>query len=130
VGDLLAVQVGGVVPLDGVLLSESAASDESSLTGESMYAQKSRGDTILSGSVALTSLKYNASTIACESSYQQIIKLTQAARNSKAPVVKLANKISLPFTFLALLIALLAWFFLVIFRDLLRCSFWLRRVHY
>ncbi|MDR1448285.1 MAG: cadmium-translocating P-type ATPase [Candidatus Ancillula sp.] len=110
VGDLLAVQVGDVVPLDGILVSENAVLDESSLTGESIHVDKNSSDTILSGSIALTSFKYNASAVASESSYQQIVKLTQIAKGSKAPVVKLANRISLPFTILSLLIAFSAWF--------------------
>jgi heavy metal translocating P-type ATPase len=110
VGDLLAVQIGDIVPLDGVLVSENAVLDESSLTGESTPAEKLNGELIMSGSIALTALKYTASKLAVESSYQQIVKLTQTARESKAPVVKLANTFSLPFTLISLLIALSAWF--------------------
>jgi heavy metal translocating P-type ATPase len=111
VGDLLAVQVGDVVPIDGVLVSETASLDESSLTGESIPASKLQGEQIFSGSVALTSLKYRSCEVAAKSSYQQIVKLTQTARKSKAPVVKLANTISIPFTIASLLIAFGAWIF-------------------
>lgn len=110
VGDLLCVRPGEVVPVDGVLESESAAMDESSLTGESMPVEHAQGDALLSGSVnGSGAVTLRATASAEESQYQRIVQMVQAAAESKAPVVRLADRYAVPFTAVSFSLAGLGW---------------------
>ncbi|MET0934018.1 MAG: heavy metal translocating P-type ATPase [Mycetocola sp.] len=109
VGDLLLVQPGEVVPVDGSLDSEVATTDESQLTGESMPVEHRRGDALLSGSVnGADAIRLLSTATASTSQYQQIVDLVRAASESRPPLVRLADRYALPFTFIALTIATLA----------------------
>ncbi len=111
VGDKLFVKAGETVPTDAVILEGDASLDESSLTGESLPQVKTPGDLLLSGSINLDGvLTVQATQIAADSQYEQIIKLVRAARNSQAPFVRLADSYAIPFTLLSFTIALAAWF--------------------
>jgi heavy metal translocating P-type ATPase len=93
-----------------LVLDGGASFDESSLTGESMPAPKSAGDTLLSGSINLDGpITAKATASAADSQYQQIIKLVRSAAASKAPFVRLSERYALPFTVMAYAIALAAW---------------------
>ncbi len=112
VGDLIIIKPGEVVPADAVISEGSANFDESSLTGESLPQSKSAGDELLSGTVNID----GAITAKCireakDSQYEQIIKLVRSAASSQAPVVRLADRYAVPFTFAAYSIALAAWYF-------------------
>lgn len=108
VGDTLRVLPGELVPVDGEALEQTYL-DESSLTGESMPVLKCVGEAVLSGSLANDTFTLRATQTADESSYQKITHLVEMARDSKAPAVRLANTISIPFTLVSLTIASLAW---------------------
>ncbi|HEY1835269.1 MAG TPA: heavy metal translocating P-type ATPase [Candidatus Saccharimonadales bacterium] len=112
VGDLIIVKPGEVVPADAAITEGTANFDESSLTGESLPQAKKTGDQLLSGAVNID----GAVTAKCiraakDSQYEQIIKLVRAAQNAQAPVVRLADRYSVPFTFASYSIALAAWYF-------------------
>jgi heavy metal translocating P-type ATPase len=110
VGDRLLVRPAEIVPVDGFLVSASAAFDESSLTGESMPVERVVGEQVLSGSVnGPTAIEIEASARAEDSQYQRIVRLVQEAAGSKAPLVRLADRYALPFTLLAYAIAGIAW---------------------
>lgn len=110
VGDILLIKPSEVVPVDGVLLSPAAAFDESSLTGESIPVSRSAGDTVMSGSVNGThAVRIQATATTANSQYQRIVALVQEASESKAPVVRLADRFAVPFTIVSLLIAGIAW---------------------
>jgi len=110
VGDHLLVRPAEIVPVDGVLVTDSAAFDESSLTGESLPVERVTGDAILSGSInGQAAATIQATATAANSQYQQIIALVEEAAASKAPVVRLADRYAVPFTAVSLLIAGLAW---------------------
>ena len=110
VGDLVLVRPSEVVPVDGVLMSPVTSVDESSLTGESMPVDKVAGDSLLSGSVNGTqAVEVRASAAAAASQYQQIVALVAAASESRAPVVRLADRYAVPFTAFSLLLASVAW---------------------
>jgi len=112
IGDHLLVRPAEIVPVDGALLSESAAFDESSLTGESLPVERTAGDAILSGSInGQAAATIRATATAANSQYQQIIALVEEAAASKAPVVRLADRYAVPFTAVSLAIAGLAWLF-------------------
>ncbi len=110
VGDKVVILPGEVVPVDGEVIDGTSNFDEASLTGESLPVAKSSGDTLLSGSINMDGkIVIKASSSAEDSQYQQIIKLVNSAATSQAPFVRLADKYSIPFTFIAFLIAGTAW---------------------
>ena len=110
VGDELVVRPHEAVPVDAVLLSESALLDESQLTGESMPVRRRAGDTLLAGSMNdADAIEVRARAVAADSQYQRIVSLVTEARESKAPFVRLADRVALPFTIIAFIIAGAAW---------------------
>ncbi|WP_237056385.1 heavy metal translocating P-type ATPase [Microbulbifer sediminum] len=109
-GDRLLVKPGEVVPVDGLLLSESASVDESALTGESRPRQISRGDQLLSGVVNASSpLEIRALKSQAESAYAGIVRMVQEAQAGKAPFVRMANRYALYFVPTAIAVAGLSW---------------------
>ncbi|MCQ1948832.1 heavy metal translocating P-type ATPase [Arthrobacter sp. zg-Y859] len=109
-GDILLVRPAELVPVDGILLDPAAEFDESSLTGESLPALRSAGETVLSGSVNGTAaVRIRATATTADSQYQRIVALVQEAAASRAPLVRLADRYALPFTGLSLLTAGAAW---------------------
>ncbi|MFC4139176.1 MULTISPECIES: heavy metal translocating P-type ATPase [unclassified Microbacterium] len=110
VGDVLLVRPSEIVPADAALLDDSAEFDESSLTGESLPVTKSAGDEVMSGSVnGDDAVRLRVLRPAEQSQYQQIVKLVAAAEDSRAPVVRLADRYAVPFTVVSLAIAGVAW---------------------
>jgi len=110
VGDRLLVRPNEIVPVDGSLVSDSAAFDESSLTGESMPVERVTGEAVLSGSVnGARAIEIDAIATAENSQYQRIVRLVREAAGSKAPLVRLADRYALPFTLLSYTIAGIAW---------------------
>jgi heavy metal translocating P-type ATPase len=112
VGDKILVKPGELVPVDAVVIEGTASFDESSLTGESLPQDKQAKDQLLSGSINLDgAVTAKATATAADSQYQQIIKLVRGAAASQAPFVRLADRYSLPFTFMAYAIAGGVWAF-------------------
>ena len=110
VGDRLLVRPFEVVPVDGVLESDAATLDESSLTGESLPVDRARGEQLLSGAVnGGEAIDVRATATAAESQYQRIVALVREAQESKAPFVRLADRVAVPFTLGALALAAGAW---------------------
>jgi heavy metal translocating P-type ATPase len=110
VGDVLLVRPAEIVPVDGVLLSDDGAFDESSLTGESLPVSKTVGDEVLSGSINGSRIvRIRAARGSADSQYQQIVALVRAAQDSRAPVVRLADRFAIPFTAVSLVLAATAW---------------------
>lgn len=97
-----------VIPLDGILLSEFASVDESSLTGESYPQDHSKGNIIQSWTVNLSDpIILQVSKKDQDSTYNKIIQLVSSAQENKSPFIRLADKYSVVFTIATLLIA---WF--------------------
>ena len=110
IGDVLLVRPAELVPVDGELLSDTGAFDQSSLTGESLPSMLVAGDAVLSGSVnGEAAVRIRAVRISADSQYQQIIALVKDAESTKAPVVRLADRFAVPFTVVSLAIAAAAW---------------------
>ncbi|WP_194410994.1 heavy metal translocating P-type ATPase [Microbacterium cremeum] len=110
VGDILLVRPSEIVPVDGELLSESGSFDESSITGESLPVSHIAGELVLSGSLnGSRAVKIRSTRTAADSQYQQIVALVHEAQESKAPVVRLADRFAVPFTAVSLVIAGAAW---------------------
>ncbi len=109
-GDLLLVKQGEVVPVDGLLVSETCVLDESALTGESRPAVRTTGDPLRSGAVnAGGSLTLRATATAADSTYSGIVRLVEEAERQKAPFVRLADRYALAFLPVTLAIAGGAW---------------------
>ena len=110
VGDRLLVKTGETVPVDGIVLENPAILDESALTGESLPVERGTGERVRSGALnAGQPFSIRATATAEASTYAGIVRLVEAAREQKAPFVRLADRYSLLFLPATLLIAGLAW---------------------
>ncbi len=110
-GDVLLVRPSEVLPVDAVLISGPATFDESALTGESLPVEHPAGDPVLSGSLnGPAAIRIRATAREADSQYSRIVALVREAADSKAPVVRLADRYAVPFTIFALLLAGFAWF--------------------
>jgi heavy metal translocating P-type ATPase len=110
IGDLLIVKPGETIPIDSDLLDEDAELDESSLTGESLPAAHVRGDRIRSGIVATSSTVHvRTVALARDSEYQQIVRMVQDAAGTKGRFIRMADRVAVPFTLVALAIGAVAW---------------------
>lgn len=108
--DVLVVKPGEVVPVDGILLSQSAVLDESALTGESKPLRLEAGVPLRSGGTNSGGpLELRVTAPAAESTYAGIIRLVRAAEASKAPFVRLADRYAFGFLGLTLALAAFAW---------------------
>ncbi|MDL2233056.1 heavy metal translocating P-type ATPase [Ruminococcaceae bacterium OttesenSCG-928-L11] len=95
VGDIVIVRPGQSVPVDGVITQGSGALDESALTGESLPVEKTAGDTVIGGTINQSgSFRFQATKIGADTALGQIIELVQDANSTKAPIAKLADKVS------------------------------------
>jgi heavy metal translocating P-type ATPase len=109
-GDRLLVKAGEAVPVDGVVLVGPAILDESALTGEPLPVERTVGERVRSGALnAGPPFALRAAATAEASTYAGIVRLVEAAREQKAPFVRLADRYSLFFLPAALLVAALAW---------------------
>ena len=113
ISDMVVIRPGQRVPVDGIVISGSSSVDESALTGESMPVFKEKGDTVLSATINKTGVfTIRATKIGNDTTLSQIIQLVEEASNSKAPISKLADKISSIFVPVVILIAIattVAW---------------------
>ena len=97
-GETVIVRQGGRIPVDGTVVKGSGSVDESALTGESMPAEKTAGSKAVSATV-LTSgyLEMTADRVGADTTLSQIIRLMEQAASTKAPISRLADKISAVF---------------------------------
>lgn len=94
-GDVLIVKSGAFVPVDGKIIEGSAALDESALTGESLPVDKTIGDKVIGGTINRSGyFKMEATAIGADTALAKIIALVDEATSSKAPIAKLADKVS------------------------------------
>ena len=108
-GDLVVIKSGQSVPVDGEVVTGKASMDESILTGESIPVFKKEGDTVMSATICQTGyLKLKATKVGEDTTLSQIICLVEEASASKAPIAKLADKISGYFVPVVISIAILA----------------------
>jgi heavy metal translocating P-type ATPase len=110
IGDRLLVRAGEIIPVDGVVNSNTATIDESALTGEPIPVVKGRGAATLSGALnAGETFEMAVSAVAGESTYAGIVRLVTAAQTAKAPFVRLADRFALMFLPITLALAFVAW---------------------
>lgn len=108
VGDIFTVRPGESIPLDGVILSGSSAVNESALTGESIPIDKEIGDSVFAATVNTSGfLKCKATGVGEDTALSRIIKTVTDAAASKAPIAKMADKVSGVFVPIVILIAII-----------------------
>jgi Cu+-exporting ATPase len=107
-GERLAIRPGEKIPVDGVIIEGWTSIDESMLTGESMPIHKEEGDKVFGGTVNTTGLIYmTAENVGANTVLAHIAKLVEDAQGSRAPVQRLADKVSGVFVQIVIVIALL-----------------------
>lgn len=109
VGDIINIRPGSSIPVDGIVIEGNSSIDESSITGESISVEKSIDDLVVSGTVNKNGyLKIKATKVGSDSTLSQIIKLVEEASNSKAPISKIADKVSGVFVPIVIMISILS----------------------
>lgn len=94
-GEVVVVRPGERIPVDGEVLSGESAVDESMLTGESLPVAKKAGDQVIGGTINRTgAFRYRATTLGADSVLARIVKLMRDAQGSRAPIQRLADRIS------------------------------------
>ena len=123
-GDEIVVRPGERLPVDGQVVSGSSAVDESMLTGEPLPVAKAAGDRVIGGTINRTgSFTYRATTLGADSVLSQIVRLMRDAQGSRAPIQRLADRVSAVFVPTIIGIAVLTfvvWFVVADSAPLLR----------
>ena len=114
VGDIVLVRPGEKVPVDGEVIDGASSVDESMLTGEPLAVSKKAGDTVIGATLNKTgSFRLRATKVGRDTVLQQIVRLVQEAQGSKAPIQRLADKVSGIFVPIVICIAIatfVLWF--------------------
>lgn len=108
-GEILIVKAGESIPVDGILTEGSSSIDESALTGESIPVEKQAGDKVIGATINKSGyFKMQATKVGDDTTLAQIVRLVDEATSSKAPIAKLADKVSGIFVPVVILIAVAA----------------------
>jgi heavy metal translocating P-type ATPase len=109
-GDRLMIKQGDVVPVDGTVSDGRARLDDATLTGESLPVEYGVGDAVMSGSANVgATFDLIATRRAAESTYAGIVRLVESARESKAPMTRLADRYAMGFLALTMILSGGAW---------------------
>lgn len=112
-GDTVIVKPGEKFPVDGVITLGSSSADESMITGESMPISKNIGDKVIGATVNKNGyIEYTAEKVGEDTAIAQIIRLVEEAQGNKAPIARLADKVSawfVPIVILLAIISSIAW---------------------
>ena len=112
-GDILIVKAGESIPVDGTVVEGNASVYESALTGESIPVEKHIGDKVIGATVSKSGfLKMQATKVGDDTTLAQIIRLVDEATSSKAPIAKLADKVSgvfVPIVIAIAVVSTVAW---------------------
>ena len=123
-GDMVLVRPGERVPVDGEIVSGASAVDESMLTGEPMPVLKQAGDRVVGGTINGTgAFRYRATTVGVDSVLARIVRMMKEAQGTRAPMQRLADRVSGVFVPVVLSIAIVtfvAWYLLVADGGLVR----------
>ena len=110
VSDIIVVRPGEKIPVDGLIVEGTSSVDESMITGESIPVDKKSGDTVVGASInKLGSFKFRATKVGKDTMLSQIIKMVEDAQGSKAPIQKVADKVSGIFVPVVVSIAILTF---------------------
>jgi Cu+-exporting ATPase len=115
-GEVVVVRPGDRIPVDGVVIDGTSEIDESMLTGEPLPVTKSSGDRVVGGTVNTTgAFRYRATSVGADSVLARIVALMRDAQSSRAPIQRLADRVSAVFVPVVVTIAIttfFAWYFL------------------
>jgi len=107
-GDIVIIRPGGKIPVDGVVIEGESTVDESALTGESLPVEKTKGDYVMSASININGyMKIEATKVGSDTTLAKIIELVENAGATKAPIARLADKISGVFVPIVITIAII-----------------------
>lgn len=113
-GDVIVVRPGEKIPVDGRILEGDSAVDESMLTGESLPVEKTAGDHVVGATInRFGTFRLEATRVGKDTVLSQIIKMVEDAQGSKAPIQKIADRVSgvfVPVVLAIALVTLLAWY--------------------
>lgn len=108
-GDTVIVRPGGRIPVDGTVTEGATSVDESAMTGESMPIAKTTGDTVTSGTLnSEGTIRFTATRVGEDTTIRQLIRLVDDASGSKAPIARLADRVSAVFVPVVIAVALAA----------------------
>jgi Cu+-exporting ATPase len=114
VGDVILVRPGEKIPVDGEVIEGSSSVDEAMVTGESLPSKKQPGDEVIGATINKTgSFKFRASRVGRDTVLAQIVNLVQQAQSAKAPIQKLADRVTAWFVPVVIAIAIatfVIWF--------------------
>lgn len=112
-GEILIVKAGEAIPVDGTVVEGFSSVDESALTGESIPVEKQTGDKVIGATVSKSGyLKMRAEKVGDDTALSQIVRLVDEATASKAPIAKIADKVSgifVPTVISIALVSVVAW---------------------
>lgn len=107
VGDIVIVRPGEKIPVDGTIIEGITAVDESMLTGESLLVDKKKGDLVIGATINKNGfIKFRAEKVGSDTVLSQIIKSVEDAQGSKAPVQRLADRVSAYFVPIVIILAI------------------------
>ena len=107
-GDTVIVRPGARIPVDGTVTDGATSIDESAVTGESMPVPKTAGDTVTSGTLNVEgTIRFTATRVGEDTTIRRLIRLVDEASGSKAPIARLADRVSAIFVPTILVISLL-----------------------
>ena len=108
-GDTIIVRPGARIPVDGTVTDGATSVDESAVTGESMPVTKAAGDAVTSGTLNVEgTIRFTATRVGEDTTIRQLIRLVDEAGGSKAPIARLADRVSAVFVPVVIAIALTA----------------------
>jgi Cu+-exporting ATPase len=111
VGDVVVVRPGEKVPVDGVVVGGESAVDEAMITGESMPVTKREGDEVIGATINRTgSFRFRATKVGRDTALARIMRLVEEAQGSKAPIQRLADRISGVFVPVVMVVATITFF--------------------
>ncbi len=113
IDDIILVRPGQSIPVDGIIIEGTSSVDQAALTGESIPVEKNVGDKVIAATINKNgSFKFKAQKVGDDTTLAQIIQLVEDASSSKAPIAKLADKISgifVPVVIIIAIVATIAW---------------------
>lgn len=115
VGDIFVVKPAEAIPVDGIVLSGNSAVDESSLTGESIPVDKSEGDHVSAATMNQSGyLRAKATKVGKDTTFSEIIQMVSNASSTKAPIARIADKVSgifVPCVIVISIVVMIGWLF-------------------
>ena len=117
-GDIIIVRSGQSIPVDGAIIYGNAVIDESAITGESIPVDKNIGDKVTGGTINKSGfIKFTAEKVGEDTTLSKILRLVEEASSSKAPIAKLADKVSGIFVPVVMIISLITFITWMIIRK-------------